>query len=162
MKSIKFLLCLLIFYAGLSATGQSVSRSVITSAGTTQTNNGERISWTLGEPVVGTMSGTTHQLGNGFFPSMDVSVFLAEPEKESINLIEVFPNPASSLITMRNKENHRMEYWLNNTDGSIISHQTASSGDNLNLSGLANGNYFLKVTDLISGSSNTFKLLIKR
>lgn len=162
MKSNNLLLFFFLLVVGFNAIGQTVSRSVISSAGTTQTSNGERISWTVGEPVIGTMSGGSHQLGNGFFPSMDISVFLSQPEKEALNSIEVFPNPASSLVTLRNKESHRMSFSLSGPDGSLISHLTVASGDNLYLSGLAGGTYLLKVTDLISGNTNTFKLIIKR
>lgn len=144
-----------------SVNSQTVSRSVLSSAGTTQTSNGERISWTVGEPVVGTMTGGRHQLGNGFFPSKDISVFLAEPEKKDISGIEVFPNPSTSFITIRNKENHNMEYKLTTINGDIINQNKILSGDLLELSGKASGTYLLEVIDLATLEKTSFKLVIQ-
>jgi hypothetical protein len=53
---------------------QSISKSVIGMAGGTLTNEGVSISWTAGEPIVGLMTGKAGQLGNGYYPSMDVEI----------------------------------------------------------------------------------------
>lgn len=161
MTYIRSFILSLIVIVCFTATSQTVSRSVISSAGTTLTSNGERVSWTLGEPVVGTMSGGRHQLGNGFFPSMDISVFLAEPEKKTVSNIEVYPNPSTSFVTIRNKENHTMEYKLTNLNGNLINQGNISSGDLLGMSGKSPGTYLLEVIDAVTMVKTSFKLVIK-
>jgi hypothetical protein len=58
----------------ISIFSQSISKSVIGMAGRTLTNEGISISWTAGEPIVGLMTGKAGQLGNGYYPSMDVEI----------------------------------------------------------------------------------------
>ena len=41
-------------------------------AGKTSTNGSVVLSWTAGEPIIGLMTGKLGQLGNGYYPSMDV------------------------------------------------------------------------------------------
>jgi hypothetical protein len=54
---------------------QTISKQVIGSAGKTQSNSNFKVSWTAGEPVVGLMSAGGHQLGNGYYPAMNVKSF---------------------------------------------------------------------------------------
>lgn len=161
MTYIRSLLLSLVVIACVSVSAQSVSRSVLSSAGTTQTKNGERVTWTVGEPVVGTMTGGNHQLGNGFFPSMDISVFLTEPEKEKLTDIEVYPNPSSSFIKILNKESHNMQFKLATVNGNILREGSVCSGDLIDLAGISKGTYLLEVSSVVNHERTSFKLVIK-
>ena len=62
--------------------------------------NNTSISYTVGEVVVGPMlsDDALVQLGNGYYPSLDLSVLSIE--SEGINMqIKVFPNPAPTYYT---------------------------------------------------------------
>ena len=70
----KLYFTLLIFTISPFIFSQSISKSVIGMAGKTFTNGDVSISWTAGEPIVGLMTGKAGQIGNGYYPSMDVEV----------------------------------------------------------------------------------------
>lgn len=71
---VKRQLLLVFIFLPFTMFSQSISKSVIGMAGGTLTNEGISISWTAGEPIVGLMTGKAGQLGNGYYPSMDVEV----------------------------------------------------------------------------------------
>jgi hypothetical protein len=55
---------------------QSISKQVIGSAGKTQSNPNLKVSWTVGEPIVGLMTAGGHQLSNGYYPAMNNNTML--------------------------------------------------------------------------------------
>jgi hypothetical protein len=64
----------LIFFFLVTTLGysQTISKQVIGTAGKTQTNSNLKVSWTTGEPVGGLMTAGGNQLGNGYYPAMDI------------------------------------------------------------------------------------------
>lgn len=101
-----------------SLISQTISKSVIGMAGRTLSNEGISISWTAGEPIVGLMTGKAGQLGNGYYPSMDVEVL-------SRNILTLSPSNFSI--------DAKGESCLNKKNGEI------------NISGLQNYNYLATI-----------------
>lgn len=86
-------------FAGLSA--QTISSSVISSAGSTQANSQVSASWTLGEPVTGLMTNQGLQLSSGFHSQLNLEVLsVLEPNLEVS--IKVYPNPTSEYLNIHN------------------------------------------------------------
>jgi hypothetical protein len=84
------LLLLLIFQV---AVAQTISKQVIGAAGKTQSNANLKVSYTVGEPVVGLMTAGGNQLGNGY-PDMDLQALSVEDNVLDVQL-KVYPNPTT-------------------------------------------------------------------
>lgn len=143
------------------AAAQSISKSVIGSSGTMMSTDNLRLSFTVGEPVVGTMTGMGNQLGNGFLASLDLSV-LSIPEKQAESLMEVYPNPATDYFICRHKDSHPMLIRALNTDGKLVLDAKIESGVKNDVKQWNQGLYILEITDLTSHRQSTFKIMIYR
>lgn len=143
------------------AAAQSISKSVIGSSGAMMSVDNLRLSFTVGEPVVGTMTGMGNQLGNGFLASLDLSV-LSIPEKEVESLMEVYPNPATDYFICRQKDSHPMLIRARNTDGKLVLDARIDSGVKTEVKQWNQGLYILEITDLTSHRQSTFKIMIYR
>nr|AOE11551.1 hypothetical protein [uncultured bacterium] len=74
----KKLFVVMFFSVGLSA--QSISKQVMAPAGSNISNGDNQLSYTAGEVVVGAMTSEdgSFQLGNGYYPFLDLSVLSVE------------------------------------------------------------------------------------
>jgi hypothetical protein len=92
----------MLFVIGFS-NAQTITHSVVASAGANHTNTeaGYSISWTLGEPVIGslTSSDNTITLHQGFQQGSLVIVSINDIEFTSDIL--VYPNPATSFVNIK-------------------------------------------------------------
>ena len=64
----------------ISSYSQTISKQVISPAGSTYENGNNKLSYTAGEVVVGAMTDEdgSYQLGNGYYPSLDLSTLNTE------------------------------------------------------------------------------------
>ena len=65
---------------------QSISKQVIGAAGKTQSNGNSKLSWTVGEPVVGLMTAGGNQLGNGYYPALNMQTLSVEDNVLDVQL----------------------------------------------------------------------------
>jgi hypothetical protein len=134
---------------------QSLSNSVIGSSGADFSSGNNQLSWTIGEPVVSTLSAANNQLTQGFHQpyitvssieineSFSVKVF-PNPTHEAISV--VFENPANCQLEIFDMLGRKLQVFsLKNADNSIIS-----------LSDYPSGNYLLRITE--ANSYQTFKI----
>lgn len=158
-KVVITILCLLFVQVVVS---QTISKSVIGTCGAiSQSGDNAKMSWTVGETVVGTMTGGQHQLGNGFIASLDYSVLIT-PEELAANTIEIYPNPASEFFTCKNSNQHSVLMCVKDITGKTIKKIRVSSGDKIYTESWEQGLYLLTATDEITGLSNSYKVIIKR
>lgn len=80
----------------------------------------------------------------------------ASISENTIEQFQVFPNPTHSIAYLNTNQFAGQNYSLINSTGQIISNGIIS-GDQINVTGLENGIYFLKIGEL----SNVFVRLIK-
>ena len=102
--------CFLIlgFYLfNLQLFSQSISKEVISSAGSTFQSQNNSLNFSVGETIIGSMTSEDYsiQLGNGYYPSLDLEALSIE--SHDIN-IKVFPNPSSKFILYHQKKIHFM------------------------------------------------------
>ena len=71
---------LAILLVSLSGFSQTISKQVIGPSGATFENGNNKLSYTAGEVVVGAMTDEdgSYQLGNGYYPSLDLSTLNTE------------------------------------------------------------------------------------
>ncbi len=165
----KKIFTLILSLALLQAFGQTpaIVMQVVSSAGGTYSTTGLSVDWTLGEPVIGTVTGTGLMLTQGFqqgnLLGTDIPV---DPDLSSISF-KMFPNPAISKVYLKvdNKEakgNFLVEVFditgrkMLIQDLGLFNHQETMD---LSVASLKPGIYFVKVR--IGGYSSDVLKLIK-
>lgn len=139
---------------------QSISKSVIGMAGKTQTSGGLSVSWTAGEPIVGLMSAGGNQLGNGYYPSLDVKTLSKEDFTMEV-AIKVYPNPTSKYLYAEQKDQHQLTINIVDINGRILSENKINSGEQIDISNFSKGIYIVQVQDLETKKKNTYKIIKK-
>jgi hypothetical protein len=139
---------------------QSISKSVIGMAGKTQSNGGLSVSWTAGEPVVGLMTSSSAQLGNGYYPSLDVQALLKEDFTMDI-AIKIYPNPTSNFLYAEQKDQHQLRINIVDVNGRIVLENNINSGGQIDISNFSIGIYIIQVQDLETQKKNTYKIIKK-
>lgn len=82
----------------------------------------------------------------------------------SINKIDfdtrwrLYPNPAADFVTVGHTEYEQINVQVVNVNGAIVLEKEQASIEQLDLRNLTQGFYFLTLTDVRSGASQTFKL----
>ena len=68
------------YFVSFSGQSQTISKQVIGPGGQTFQNGNNKLSYTAGEVVVGAMTDEdgSYQLGNGYYPSLDLSTLNIE------------------------------------------------------------------------------------
>jgi hypothetical protein len=140
------------------AIGQSISKQVIGAAGKTQSNGSHKISWTAGEPIVGLMSAGGNQLGNGYYPSLDVKALSKEDFTMDVSL-KVYPNPTTQLLFASQKDQHHLEIKLIDLSGKLLLNTKINTGEAIDVSKYTNGMYLIEVKDIETNKKNTYKII---
>ena len=153
-KAIYYLTALL-FFAVSSATAQKV----ISANGGTATAAGTEVSWTIGEPVIATVSDGTTTLTQGFQQSKLTVTAVNEIQVAGVE-IKVYPNPTSDFVTVHfSKVMEKPTYLLFDLSGRLIQQKNIESTDaKIDMTQFAGGSYILKVN---SGQQplQTFKIV---
>ena len=93
----RYLLVLVALSNGILVFSQTISKQVIGPGGQIFEAGSYKLSYTTGEVAIGTMSSEdgTIQLGNGYYPSLDLSTLHTETSELQV---QVFPNPTKEVI----------------------------------------------------------------
>jgi hypothetical protein len=135
-------LCLLCTFS-VAVQAQEV---VATSGGYGETS-GAKVTWTIGEPVTETISGTNSILTQGFNQGDLIITMIKNPEEAGLTL-KVFPNPVNENLTISavNSEVNNLKYVLINMGGKVLIERNLSgSVSDISVRGLAPSTYLLKV-----------------
>ena len=104
------------------------------------------MSWTAGEPVVGLMTAGGNQLGNGYYPAMDLQALSIQDKSMDVQ-IKLYPNPVLSVLNIDNNLTNQ-PYDIIDTLGKVILKGNLNQGHNsINVEQLSKGVYYLKVAD---------------
>ena len=95
---------LLILALGSLASAQSITPEVVSSGGGDTTNANVGLSWTIGEPVGETQSGSNGTITQGFHQSHFEIVSLEEHSELGYEIV-VYPNPTTDYIQIELKFN---------------------------------------------------------
>ena len=160
MKKVLFLLVFISL--SFSGYGQSISKQVIGPVGATYENNTNKLSYTAGEVVVGAMTDEdgTYQLGNGYYPSLDLSTLTTESPELQLQ-IKVFPNPVSEAIFIIHPTEQFFEVRITDVSGKQILQTAHQKQQPLSVQTLTTGTYFVTVTTKNLKQTNTYKIIKK-
>ena len=152
MKQIKLTV---VFLTGFSLTGLNAQQAITTSGGNASGSGGS-ISYSVGQIVFKTNSGSSGSVAQGVQQPYEISVVTGLEEANGINLVlSAFPNPASDYVILKveNYKTENLTYQLYDINGKLLLIRQISSVETLILmETLSIGSYFLKV------SANTTEL----
>jgi hypothetical protein len=156
----RFLVLFLFFGAGLQA--QTISKQVIGPSGATFENGNNKLSYTTGEVVVGAMTDEdgSYQLGNGYYPSLDLSTLNTETPELQLQ-VKVYPNPVTEAIYITHPTEQFFEVAITDISGKQILQTPHQKQQPLSVQILTIGTYFITVTTKDSKQTNTYKIIKK-
>ena len=105
----------------LSSYSQTISKQVIGPGGQTFENGNNSLSHTVGEVAVGAMTDEdgTYQLGNGYYPSLNLSTLNSETPELKLQ-VKVFPNPTKEVIFITHPTEQFFEVKIADVSGKQI------------------------------------------
>ena len=146
---------------GFSSYSQpTISKQVIGPSGATFENVNNKLSYTAGEVVVGAMTDEdgSYQLGNGYYPSLDLSTLNTETPELKLQ-VKVFPNPTTESIYISHPTEKFFEVRITDVSGKQILKTTHQRQQALSVQTLTTGTYFVTVTTRDSKQTNTYKII---
>ena len=156
----KLALLFIYFLGSLSITAQSISKQVIGTSGKTLTNSNLKLSYTVGEPVVGLMTAGGNQLGNGYYPAMDLQALSIEDNVLNVQL-KVYPNPTSQSLYVSHPEMNSFGISIVDLNGKQLYSGTINKEEPLDVSNYTQGMYMVTIENTTSNKKNTYKIIKK-
>ena len=128
------------------ATGSVSAQTVFSANGGTATVAGTQVSWTVGEPVVATVSDGNSTLTQGFQQSKLTVTAIDDLQVQGVE-IKVYPNPTSDYVTVHFSNTiEKPVYLLFDLSGRLIEQKNIeSTGTKIDMSGYSGGSYILKL-----------------
>ena len=154
----KQLLALLLFSGIVSA--QSISKQVIGTSGKTLTNSNLKLSYTVGEPVVGLMTAGGNQLGNGYYPALNLQALSVEDNVLDVQL-KVYPNPTSQSLYVSHPDMNSFGITIVDLNGKQLYSGTINKEEPLDVSNYTQGMYLITIENTTTNKKNTYKIIKK-
>ena len=137
---------------------QRISKQIIGSAGTTQSNSNLKVSWTIGEPIVGLMTAGGNQLGNGYYPTLNLQALSIKDHSLDVQ-IKVYPNPTSQLLYVSHPEINSFSILIEDLNGKILYTGTIQKDQPLDVSGYTLGMYLVTIENKATNKKHTYKII---
>lgn len=158
----KFEIILLFFGALVRVQAQTLSPELIASAGAHAVNTSTQLSWSLGEPLIETVSGSALQLTQGFHQTYFTTTALDDPAPGF--LLRVYPNPTAGQLNIETVLAPRpFSLALYDQLGRALQWQGSQQGTSLrvlDLSGYTPGLYLLQLCGEEGKTIQSFKIII--
>ena len=131
----------------LSGFSQTVSKQVISPLGGTAFSDTHKLSYTTGEVVVGAMTSEdgSIQLGNGYYPSLDLSTLNTESAELQLQ-VKVFPNPTTETIFITHPISNSFKVFISDLTGKVLLKKEVGKQEPINIQGYPTGAYLINVT----------------
>lgn len=158
MQTRKIFLVFLVMVFYNTALSQSISKRVIGTSGNTLSNSNLKVSWTIGEPVVGLMTAGGKQLGNGYHPSLNVQALSVEESLLDVQL-KVYPNPTSQMLYVSHPELNSFLIKISDLNGKLIYSSSINKEEPLDISNYSQGMYLVTIENKENNKKNTYKII---
>jgi hypothetical protein len=139
---------------------QSISKQVVGTSGKTLTNSNLKLSYTVGEPVVGLMTAVGNQLGNGYYPAMDLQTLSVEDNVLDVQL-KVYPNPTLQSLYVTHPEMNSFGITIVDLNGKELYSGTINKDEPLDVSNYTQGMYMVTIENTVTNKKNTYKIIKK-
>ena len=159
---IKNTLIILSLLLSLTAFSQSISKQVIGTVGATYTSDNAIINFSAGEPIVGLMTAEdgSIQLGNGYFPSLDMETLNTEVQELNLD-IKLYPNPVTETLFITHPEYNDFQVSITSMTGQLIYSGIQQKDQGFNMDSYPPGIYLVTISPENSERSNTYKIIKK-
>lgn len=157
----KILFTLLPLAGAAVVNGQSISPQVIASAGTHYAAGNAQLSWTVGEPVITTVSNGSNIITQGFHQTLLNATAVEEQTVAGIN-VNVFPNPTQDMLNVNIINNLKdLQMELFDMNGKLLQAQKIGAAQGtvqVNMTEYARANYLLRVFAVDGSVNYTYKV----
>ena len=100
----------------------------------------------------------TYQLGNGYYPSLDLSTLNTETPELQLQ-VKVYPNPVTEAIYITHPTEQFFDVRITDISGKQILQTAHQKQQHINVQTLTTGTYFITVTTKESKQTNTYKII---
>ena len=157
----KYLFSTLTFIFSVLVFSQSISKQVVGSIGATQSQNNIKLSFTVGELVVGLMSAGDQQLANGYYAAMNLQTLNLEDNPSVYPIPSVYPNPTSHVLYVNHPKINSFGISMVDLNGKLLYQGTINKSEPLNISNYTTGIYVVIVENTKTKKINTYKIIKK-
>lgn len=157
---LKKVLLNLSFICSFVVSAQSISKQVIGATGKTQFNTNILASYTVGEPIVGLMTAGGNQLGNGYWPSLNLQSLNINDNSIELELC-LYPNPTSESLIVSYPIMITLGISIVDINGKLIHHGTINVEQPLDISKYSQGIYIVTIENFESRKKNIYKIIKK-
>lgn len=158
-----FILFLFLSVCGFTALTAQVLHAGIAAAGGNATGTGGTASYTVGQLVYTTSTGTTSSVAQGIQQAFEINVVSGIDDVYGIELLMAYPNPIKDFLIVKipNNELSYFSYKLYNMSGSMIRNAKVSGIEtSINMYKLMPATYFLTIF-ADNKEVKTFKIIKK-
>lgn len=133
------------------------SQEVISSGGDFYNNINGSVSFTIGEPVIETLSGASNILTQGFNQTkLTINEIVIQPVSDYE--ITVFPNPSVYSFTIKKNNSTELSYQLFDEGGKLVKSDILTGSETIiAMENLSSSIYFLRISNSAS-EIKTFKI----
>ena len=156
-KIFLFAICLLLI--GPVIFSQSIQNSLISSGGTSATSGGIQMDYSIGEPIIETVSSGSNTLTQGFHQT---TLSLVAIENSTLfSEVSIYPNPTSSYIHIDIPNDYDiLNIRLLDALGKLVAeHQEISGTITITTEHLAVGTYYLQLINSKDMKFKTYKVV---
>ncbi len=158
MRNASIILILLLLCQ--AALAQTISKQVIGTSGKTLTNSNLKLSYTIGEPVVGLMTAGGNQLSNGYYPALNLQTLNVEDNALDAQL-KVYPNPTSQSLYVTHPEFNSFRITIADLNGKQLYSGKINKEQPLDVSEYTQGMYLVTIENTTTKKKNTYKIIKK-
>lgn len=157
IRNMRKLFILMFLSAGISA--QSISKQVIAPIGGTVSNGNNQLRFTVGEIVIGGMTAEdgSFQLGNGYYPSLDLEVLSIDSPKTNL-LVKVYPNPTKEVIFITHPSSNSFKVFISDLTGKVLLQKQVGKKQPINIEKYPTGTYLINVITE-DKKTNSYKII---
>tara|TARA_Y100000385_G_C12988311_1_gene591670 strand:- start:682 stop:1164 length:483 start_codon:yes stop_codon:yes gene_type:complete len=151
---------LIFVFITLNLSSQTISKQVISSLGANTANNSNRLSYSLGEVLVGPLYAEdgSLQLANGYYPSFNLETLSAEISSTAVKL-KFYPNPVNELLYVSHPTVTKFNVYLTDVTGKKIFKGEIQKKNPINFSNYPKGIYLLSIMIGEIKKKNTYKII---
>lgn len=137
-----------------------MAQKAIPASGSNASGIGGSVSYTVGQVIYTTNTGTNGAMAQGVQQPYEISVVAGIADANGINLIlSAYPNPATEYIMLKADKTENLTYQLYDINGKLLENKKIESNEtNIVMSNFINAIYFLKISDN-SKEVKTFKII---
>ncbi len=148
-----------LFFLGLGLTNLQAQKSVPASGGDAS-GSGGTVSYTVGQVIYTTNTGTNGSMAQGVQQPYEISVVAGIADANGTNLIlSAYPNPATEYIKLKADKTENLTYQLYDISGKLLENRKIEDSEtNIIMSHFDNAIYFLKISDNTK-EVKTFKII---